>query len=139
MRFESQWLGDAIASPTCSTPDLEDASFESLGDRSWVGIDRRSDEGDAEPTSAPSSQRRPQPASVDTDTSPTDPAGWRECITSIPSIAAECCGRSWGQRCAVRSSPIPPRWLPSSLGVYGGMNENFVLVSGRSRWQADGV
>jgi len=27
----------------------------------------------------------------------------------------------------------------SSLGVYGGMNENFVLVVGRSRWQADGV
>ena len=26
-----------------------------------------------------------------------------------------------------------------SLGVYGGMNENFVLVAGRSRWQADGV
>jgi hypothetical protein len=25
------------------------------------------------------------------------------------------------------------------LGVYGGMNENFVLVAGRSRWQADGV
>ena len=23
--------------------------------------------------------------------------------------------------------------------VYGGMNENFVLVAGRSRWQADGV
>ena len=22
---------------------------------------------------------------------------------------------------------------------YGGMNENFVLVAGRSRWQADGV
>jgi hypothetical protein len=27
----------------------------------------------------------------------------------------------------------------SLLGVYGGMNENFVLVAGRSRWQADGV
>jgi predicted TPR repeat methyltransferase len=27
----------------------------------------------------------------------------------------------------------------SWLGVYGGMNENFVLVAGRSRWQADGV
>jgi hypothetical protein len=25
------------------------------------------------------------------------------------------------------------------LGVYGGMNENFVLVAGGSRWQADGV
>ena len=25
------------------------------------------------------------------------------------------------------------------LGVYGGMNENFVLVAVRSRWQADGV
>ena len=25
------------------------------------------------------------------------------------------------------------------LGVYGGMNENFVLVAGRSRCQADGV
>jgi hypothetical protein len=25
------------------------------------------------------------------------------------------------------------------LGVYGGMNENFVLVAGRSRWQADSV
>ena len=32
------------------------------------------------------------------------------------------------------SLPRPPR-----LGVYGGMNENFVLVAGRSRWQADGV
>jgi uncharacterized protein YjiS (DUF1127 family) len=98
MRFESQWLGDAIASPTCSTPDLEDASFESLGDRSWDGIDRRSDEGDAEPTSAPSSQRRPQPASVDTDTSPTDPAGWRGCITSIASIAAELWSRMHRER-----------------------------------------
>jgi sulfide:quinone oxidoreductase len=29
-----------------------------------------------------------------------------------------------------------PGW---TLGVYGGMNENFVLVAGRSRWQADGV
>jgi sulfide:quinone oxidoreductase len=29
-----------------------------------------------------------------------------------------------------------PGW---TLGVYGGMNENFVLVSGRSRWQSDGV
>jgi signal transduction histidine kinase len=28
---------------------------------------------------------------------------------------------------------------PGELGVYGGMNENFVLVAGRSRWQADGV
>src|SRR4029077_1927279 len=27
----------------------------------------------------------------------------------------------------------------AALGVYGGMNENFVLVAGRSRWQADGV
>lgn len=27
----------------------------------------------------------------------------------------------------------------AELGVYGGMNENFVLVAGRSRWQADGV
>jgi len=25
------------------------------------------------------------------------------------------------------------------LGAYGGMNENFVLVAGRSGWQADGV
>jgi hypothetical protein len=25
------------------------------------------------------------------------------------------------------------------LGVYGGMNENFVIVAGWSRWQADGV
>ena len=25
------------------------------------------------------------------------------------------------------------------LGVYGGINENFVLVAGRSRWQAEGV
>jgi hypothetical protein len=25
------------------------------------------------------------------------------------------------------------------LGVYGGINGNFVLVAGRSRWQADGV
>jgi hypothetical protein len=25
------------------------------------------------------------------------------------------------------------------LGVYGGMNENFVLVAGRGRCQADGV
>jgi len=31
-------------------------------------------------------------------------------------------------------------WANSiNLGVYGGMNENFVLVAGRSRWQADGV
>jgi 2-polyprenyl-3-methyl-5-hydroxy-6-metoxy-1,4-benzoquinol methylase len=29
--------------------------------------------------------------------------------------------------------------LAATLGVYGGMNENFVLVAGRSRWQADGV
>ena len=29
--------------------------------------------------------------------------------------------------------------VAASLGVYGGMNENFVLVAGRSRWQADGV
>src|SRR5690348_16292369 len=28
---------------------------------------------------------------------------------------------------------------PSLLGVYGGMIENFVLVSGRIRWQADVV
>ncbi len=30
-------------------------------------------------------------------------------------------------------------FLTAALGVYGGMNENFVLVAGRSRWQADGV
>jgi hypothetical protein len=31
-------------------------------------------------------------------------------------------------------------WIVGSrLGVYGGMNENFVLVAGRSRCQADGV
>ena len=29
--------------------------------------------------------------------------------------------------------------MDCDLGVYGGMNENFVLVAGRSRWQADGV
>jgi hypothetical protein len=29
--------------------------------------------------------------------------------------------------------------VPALLGVYGGINENFVLVAGRSRWQADGV
>ena len=29
--------------------------------------------------------------------------------------------------------------LARELGVYGGMNENFVLVAGRSRWESDGV
>jgi hypothetical protein len=29
--------------------------------------------------------------------------------------------------------------LADALGVYGGMNENFVLVAGWSRWEADGV
>ena len=32
-----------------------------------------------------------------------------------------------------------PNQAFSGLGVYGGMNENFVLVAGRSRWPADGV
>jgi hypothetical protein len=32
-----------------------------------------------------------------------------------------------------------PNIAPRRLGVYGGMNENFVLVAGRSRWPADGV
>jgi phosphoglycerate dehydrogenase-like enzyme len=35
------------------------------------------------------------------------------------------------------TTPGKPR--RPGLGVYGGMNENFVLVAGRSRWQADGV
>lgn len=45
MRFESQWAGDAIAAPICSTYDREDAFFESRDDRptnlsgwrSWIG------------------------------------------------------------------------------------------------------
>ena len=36
-------------------------------------------------------------------------------------------------------STNPPLASDADLGVYGGINENFVLVSGRSRWQADGV
>ena len=37
--------------------------------------------------------------------------------------------------------PLPPASARSRevLGVYGGMNENFVLVAGRSRWESDGV
>jgi uncharacterized protein YjiS (DUF1127 family) len=114
MRFKSQWPGDAIASPICNTYDLEDSFFEDLGDTSWGGVDRRSDEGDAERiagvleygvtvnlapgSSAPSSQRRLQPASVDTETAPTDTAGWRAWITSIASIVAELWSRMLRER-----------------------------------------
>jgi integrase/recombinase XerD len=34
--------------------------------------------------------------------------------------------------------PLDPDMV-YKLGVYGGMNENFVLVAGRNRWEADGV
>ncbi len=43
-------------------------------------------------------------------------------------------------KCLPRQKPcgrVETAWV--LLGVYGGMNENFVLVAGRSRWQADGV
>lgn len=33
MRFESQWAGDAIAAPICSSYDREDAFFQSRDDR----------------------------------------------------------------------------------------------------------
>jgi hypothetical protein len=49
MRFESHWLGDAVAVPSCGTDDREDASFESLGARSWVGVDGRSNHVDPDP------------------------------------------------------------------------------------------
>ena len=33
MRYETQWAGDAIAAPICSSYDREDAFFESRDDR----------------------------------------------------------------------------------------------------------
>src|SRR5690349_20979167 len=39
----------------------------------------------------------------------------------------------------IRGRVKPAAGYRGPLGVYGGMNENFVLVAGRSRWQADGV
>jgi uncharacterized protein YjiS (DUF1127 family) len=113
MRFESQWPGDAIAAPIWGMYDREDAFFESFGGRSWNRVYRRSDQTDADPMavvlkdwrdtvinlapgiSAPSSQRRLQPAGVDTDTAPTDFAGWR---TSITSIVAELWSRLLRER-----------------------------------------
>jgi uncharacterized protein YjiS (DUF1127 family) len=107
MRFESEWPGDAIAAPIWGMYDREDVFFESLGGRSWNRVDRRSDQADADPMavvlkdwrdtvinlapgiSAQSSQRRLQPAGDDTDTAPTDFAGWRAWMTPIVSIVAE--------------------------------------------------
>jgi hypothetical protein len=101
MRFESHWLGDAVAVPSCGTDDREDASFESLGARSWVGVDGRSNHVDPDPIavarqdwrdtainlalagSGQSAQLSLQRAGVDTKTAPTDFAGWRAWVTSV--------------------------------------------------------
>jgi uncharacterized protein YjiS (DUF1127 family) len=115
MRFESQWPGDAVAAPFCGAYDQEDEFIESLGGRSWARIDRRSDQA-AEPTAvvlqdwsdtainlapagpAPSSQGPLQRAGVNTETAPTDFAGWRAWIISIASMVAKLWSRMLRER-----------------------------------------
>ena len=116
MRLESQWPGDAFAAPIWGMSDREDAFFESFGGKSWNRVDESSDQADAHPMavalknwrdtvinlapgiSASSSQRRLQPAGVDTDTAPTDFACWRTWITSIASVVAELWSRMHRER-----------------------------------------
>jgi uncharacterized protein YjiS (DUF1127 family) len=116
MRFESQWPGDAVAAPFCGAYDQEDASTESLGERSWARVDRRSDQADADPTavvlqdwrdtainlatagSVLSSQRPLQRAGINTETAPSDFFAWRVWITSIASIVAKLWSRMLRER-----------------------------------------
>ena len=107
MRFDSHWPGDAVAGLNFGTDYREDAFFENLGARSWVGVDGRSNHVDPDPIvvvrqdwrdtainlalagSAPSTQLSLQRAGVDTKPAPTDFAGWRTWVTSVVSIVAE--------------------------------------------------
>jgi uncharacterized protein YjiS (DUF1127 family) len=115
MRFESEWPGDAVAAPICGTDDQEDEFFESLGGRSWLWVDKRSNHVDAAPiavvlqdwcetainlapaSSALSSQRL-QRAGVNAGTAPTDFSGWRALIILITSIIAELWSRMLRER-----------------------------------------
>ena len=81
MRFESQWLGEAIAAPICGTDNLDDAFIEGLSGEVAINLAPRS--------VAPSSQRRLSHADVNADDAPPNLTGWRAWITSIASVVAE--------------------------------------------------
>jgi hypothetical protein len=100
MRFESQWPSHASADPLGARTIGKTCSSKGSAAGSWNPADRHSDRADADPMvvilkdwrhgdksgtgiSAPNSERRLQPAGVDTDTAPPDFAGWRAWIASI--------------------------------------------------------
>jgi uncharacterized protein YjiS (DUF1127 family) len=125
MQFESQWPGDAVAAPFWGAYDQQDALIESLGERSWARVARRSDQADADPTavvlqdwrgtainlrpagSAPRPQRGLQHSGINNETAPSDFAGWRAWIVSIASVVAKLWSRMIRER---KSRRIRAAW-----------------------------
>src|SRR6266446_10780497 len=58
---------------------------------------------------------------------------------TMPPTSLQAGGAIFGTRASHRERPRTQNDDAGLLGVYGGMNENFVLVAGRSRWESDGV